>query len=60
MPLYRKESLFKQYGIALNRKNMANRMLKSRDQLTALYHGCGDLCSNEALFRQTRQFKYLK
>lgn len=37
LPLYRQESLFKQYGIELSRKSMANWMLKSADILMVLY-----------------------
>jgi transposase len=37
LPLYRQESLFKQYGIALSRKTMANWMMKSGDLFKPLY-----------------------
>lgn len=37
LPLYRQESLFKQYGIELSRKTMAQWMLKSADILMVLY-----------------------
>ncbi len=37
LPLYRQESLFKQYGIALSRKTMANWMMKSSDLFKPLY-----------------------
>jgi len=33
LPLYRQESLFKQYGIALNRKTLSSWMMKSADML---------------------------
>jgi transposase len=37
LPLYRQESLFKQYGIALSRKTMADWMMKCSDLLAVLY-----------------------
>lgn len=37
LPLYRQESLFKQYGIALSRKTMADWMMKSADLFKPLY-----------------------
>tara|TARA_R110002167_G_scaffold361046_1_gene578960 strand:- start:796 stop:2289 length:1494 start_codon:yes stop_codon:yes gene_type:complete len=37
LPLYRQESLFRQYGIALSRKTMANWMMKSADLFIPLY-----------------------
>ncbi|MGJ8648710.1 MAG: IS66 family transposase, partial [Marinomonas colpomeniae] len=37
LPLYRQESLFKQYGIALSRKTMADWMIKSAALFTPLY-----------------------
>tara|TARA_R110001583_G_scaffold69896_4_gene198059 strand:+ start:1113 stop:2636 length:1524 start_codon:yes stop_codon:yes gene_type:complete len=37
LPLYRQESLFKQYGIELSRKTMADWMMKSGDLFTPLY-----------------------
>mgnify|MGYP003384765217 CR=1 FL=1 len=37
LPLYRQESLFKQYGIELSRKTMADWMIKSGDLFTPLY-----------------------
>jgi len=37
LPLYRQESLFKQYGIALSRKTMADWMMKCADLFTPLY-----------------------
>jgi len=37
LPLYRQESLFKQYGIALSRKTMADWMIKSAELFTPLY-----------------------
>ncbi len=37
LPLYRQESLFKQYGIALSRKTMADWMMKSSDLFKPLY-----------------------
>jgi len=37
LPLYRQESLFKQYGIELSRKTMADWMMKSADLFTPLY-----------------------
>ena len=36
LPLYRQESLFKQYGIELSRKTMADWMMKSADLLEPL------------------------
>jgi len=37
LPLYRQESLFKQYGIALSRKTMSDWMMKCHDLFTPLY-----------------------
>jgi len=37
LPLYRQESLFKEYGIDLSRQTMSGWMLKSADLLKALY-----------------------
>ncbi len=37
LPLYRQESLFKQYGIELSRKTMADWMMKSADLFKQLY-----------------------
>lgn len=37
LPLYRQESMFKQYGIALSRKTMSDWVLKSAQLLTPLY-----------------------
>jgi transposase len=37
LPLYRQESMFKQYGIELNRKTMANWMMKSATLFEPLY-----------------------
>lgn len=37
LPLYRQESLFKQYGIELSRKTMADWMMKSADLFMPLY-----------------------
>ena len=37
LPLYRQESLFKQYGIELSRKTMSDWMIKSSELLTPLY-----------------------
>ena len=37
LPLYRQESLFKQYGIELSRQTMANWMMKSSDLFKPLY-----------------------
>ncbi len=37
LPLYRQESLFKQYGIELSRKTMADWMIKSSELLTGIY-----------------------
>ena len=37
LPLYRQERLFKQYGIALSRKTMADWMMKSSDLFKPLY-----------------------
>ena len=37
LPLYRQESLFKQYGIVLSRKTMADWMMKSADLFKPLY-----------------------
>lgn len=37
LPLYRQESLFKQYGIELSRKTMANWMLQSSQLLNRVY-----------------------
>lgn len=37
LPLYRQESLFKQYGIELSRKTMADWMIKSGDLFAPLY-----------------------
>ncbi|MGJ8694603.1 MAG: IS66 family transposase [Thalassotalea sp.] len=37
LPLYRQESLFKQYSIELSRKTMADWMIKSGDLFTPLY-----------------------
>lgn len=37
LPLYRQESLFKQYGIELSRKTMADWMMKSSDIFKPLY-----------------------
>lgn len=37
LPLYRQESLFKQYGIALSRKTMADWMMKSSELFKPLY-----------------------
>ncbi len=37
LPLYRQESLFKQYGIELSRKTMADWMIKSAALFTPLY-----------------------
>jgi transposase len=37
LPLYRQESLFKQYGIELSRKTMANWMMKSASLFEPLY-----------------------
>lgn len=37
LPLYRQESLFKQYGIELSRKTMADWMMKCADLFTPLY-----------------------
>lgn len=37
LPLYRQESLFKQYGIELSRKTMADWMMKSSDLFKPLY-----------------------
>ena len=37
LPLYRQESLFKQYGIELSRKTMADWMIKSSELLMAIY-----------------------
>ena len=37
LPLYRQESLFKQYGIELSRKTMADWMMKSAELFTPLY-----------------------
>ena len=37
LPLYRQESLFKQYGIELSRKTMADWMMKSADLFKPLY-----------------------
>ncbi len=37
LPLYRQESLFKQYGIALSRKTMADWMMKSANLFKPLY-----------------------
>ena len=37
LPLYRQESLFKQYGIALSRKTMADWMMKSSTLFSPLY-----------------------
>jgi transposase len=38
LPLYRQESLFKQYGIELNRKTMSDWMMKCHDLFEPLYH----------------------
>ncbi|WDE11856.1 IS66 family transposase [Thalassomonas haliotis] len=38
LPLYRQESLFKQYGIHLSRQTMAQWMIKCSDLLIPLYH----------------------
>jgi len=37
LPLYRQESLFKQYGIELSRKTMSDWMIRSSELLTPLY-----------------------
>ncbi len=37
LPLYRQESLFKQYGIELSRKTMADWMIKSSELLMTIY-----------------------
>lgn len=37
LPLYRQETMFKQYGIKLSRKTMADWMIKSADILQVLY-----------------------
>jgi transposase len=37
LPLYRQEAMFKQYGIELSRKTMADWMLRCADLLTPLY-----------------------
>lgn len=37
LPLYRQEAMFKQYGIELSRKTMADWMIKSADILQVLY-----------------------
>ena len=37
LPLYRQESLFKQYGIQLSRKTMSDWMIRSSEQLTLIY-----------------------
>lgn len=38
LPLYRQESLFKEYGIALSRQTMSSWLLKCADLLQPLYH----------------------
>lgn len=38
LPLYRQESLFKQYGIELSRKTMSDWMMKCHDLFKPLYH----------------------
>jgi transposase len=43
LPLYRQESMFKQYGIELSRKTMADWMLKCADLLQPLYERLHEL-----------------
>lgn len=43
LPLYRQEAMFKQYGIELSRKTMADWMLKCADLLTPLYERLHEL-----------------
>ena len=38
LPLYRQEQMFKQYGIELSRKTMADWMIKSSELLVPIYH----------------------
>lgn len=47
LPLYRQEAMFKQYGIELSRKTMADWMLKCADLLTPLYDRLHELILNQ-------------
>ncbi len=49
LPLYRQESLFKSYGIDLNRKTMASWMIRSSGILEGLYQRLKDLQLQQAV-----------
>lgn len=47
LPLYRQETMFKQYGIELSRKTMADWMITCADLLTPLYDRLHELILNQ-------------
>jgi transposase len=51
LPLYRQESLFKQYGIELSRKTMADWMMKSSDLFKPLYAKLQDILLQQGVIQ---------
>jgi len=51
LPLYRQESLFKEYGIALSRQTMSGWLLKSADLLKALYDKLRQILLQQAVIQ---------
>jgi len=51
LPLYRQESLFKQYGIELSRKTMADWMIKSHLALQILYERLREILLQQSVIQ---------
>ena len=51
LPLYRQESLFKQYGIELSRKTMADWMIKSQLALQVLYERLREILLQQSVIQ---------
>ena len=51
LPLYRQESLFKQYGIALSRQTMADWMMKSSELFKPLYERLQEILLQQAVIQ---------
>lgn len=51
LPLYRQESLFKQYGIALSHKTMADWMMKSSELFKPLYAGLQEILLQQSVIQ---------
>lgn len=56
LPLYRQESMFKQYDIELNRKTMADWMMRSADILQILYGHMRQILLKQAVIHANDKF----